>query len=186
VKNRAPLWPPPAWLCFAWGLAEATFFFLIPDIILSWAALSGVKTGLKALGAVLAGSIVGGIGMYAWASHAPDSSRAAVAHVPFVRQSMFVSVEQDYAKHGMAGMLRGPTSGIPYKIHAVLAPPHGPLSSFILMSIPARLERIVVSWLGFAVLSLLLGGWMRSHRAATTMAFLAFWAAMYAFYWSRI
>ena len=35
------LWHPPLWLGFLWGFAEGTLFFIIPDIVLSWAALAG-------------------------------------------------------------------------------------------------------------------------------------------------
>ena len=124
--------------------------------------------------------------MYEWSERAPDASRNAVAHVPFVKDAMFARVGQDYARYGLAGMLRGPTSGIPYKIHAVLAPHAGSLPSFLMFSVPARLERILLSWLGFSALGLLLRNRIRFHPFLTTAMFLAFWAAVYAFYWSRI
>ena len=181
-----PLWSPPVWACFAWGLAEAAFFFIIPDVILSWASLTGVRNGVRALGAILAGALAGGSLMYAWAARAPDASIAAVAKVPFVRAKMFETVSRGYAVHGLAGMLRGPGSGIPYKVYTVLAPPRGNLAEFLALSIPARIERLALSWVVFTAAGILLRNRMPAHRATTAALFAAFWIAVYAIYWSRI
>ncbi len=183
---KARLWPPPAWLGFLWGFAEGTLFFLIPDILLSWAALGSGRGGVRMLGAILAGSLAAGFLMYGWAAARPAASRAVVAAVPFVRPGMFARVEADYQTHGAAGMLMGPGSGIPYKVYAVLAPPVcGPLA-FGLMSIPARLERLALSWLVATALGWLARRWIGAHPRLTLAAFAAFWTATYAVYWTRI
>jgi hypothetical protein len=117
--------------------------------------------------------------MYSWAAQEPEYSHECVASVPFVRERMFDQVEQDYREHGMAGMLYGPSSGIPYKVYAVLAPPlHQPVA-FYLLSIPARLERFALSWIAFTALGSIFKRWIRT-------LFLIFWIITYASYWSRI
>ncbi len=180
------LWQPPGWLGFLWGFAEGTLFFIIPDVLLSWASLASPRCGMRILGTILAGALVAGVLIYAWASFKPDQSRAAVAAVPFVRERMFEKVAQDYQAHGLAGMLYGPSSGVPYKVYAVLAPEqHQPLL-FILLSIPARLERLALSWVVFTAIGWALREWIRRHQKITTSLFLIFWAITYAFYWSRI
>jgi hypothetical protein len=35
-------------VAFLWGIAEATFFFIVPDVLLSWLALSSHRRGLIA------------------------------------------------------------------------------------------------------------------------------------------
>lgn len=180
------LWKPPIWISFGWGLLEATVFFLIPDIVLSWAALAGARCGIKSLVAILAGSLLGGAVMFQWATFAPEASRAMVERVPFVRASMFEKVQADYASHGLPAMLRGPNSGIPYKVYAVLAPRIGGMPTFLLLSIPARLERIALSWLGFTIIGWLFRRPINSHKVLTTVAFLVFWSGIYAIYWNRI
>jgi hypothetical protein len=108
MTPRGRLWSPPLWLGFLWGVAEGTLFFIVPDIILSWASLSSARNGLRTLCAIVAGSLVAGVLMCGWASWQLESSRAVVASVPFVTPSMFERVRADYLKHGAAGMLKGP------------------------------------------------------------------------------
>jgi hypothetical protein len=180
------LWHPGWWLGFLWGFAEGTLFFIIPDVLLSWASLTGARCGFKILGAILAGSLVAGLCMYTWASSQPDLSRSVVASVPFVRAKMFDKVREDYRDQGISGMLKGPGSGIPYKVYAVLAPPVAHPAIFALISIPARLERLVTSWLLFTALGWLFGRWIKRHPRLTTTFFAAFWMITYALYWTRI
>lgn len=186
MTPRGRLWSPPLWLGFLWGVAEGTLFFIVPDIILSWASLSSARNGLRTLCATVAGSLVAGVLMYGWASWRPESSRAVVASVPFVTPSMFERVRADYLKHGAAGMLKGPGSGIPYKVYAVLAPPVCPLATFVVMSIPARIERLALSWLSFTILGRIFASWLTKHPRGATLLFAVFWIVIYAFYWARI
>lgn len=179
------LWPTPSWLSAAWAFAESTFFFIVPDLPLSWACLGGVRQGFNALAAVMLGSLLGGILMYALAASQPDLMRAAVAHVPFVRAAMFGTVEASYREHGPMGMLYGPTSGIPYKIYAILAPEFFGVASFVLTSIPARLERLALSWLVFTMLGQILGSAIAAHRRLTFVLFGLLWVGIYGFYWSK-
>src|SRR5260370_21373963 len=144
-SSGAGLWRPPPWLGFLWGFAEGTLFFIIPALVLSWASLAGVRGGIKILGAILAGAVVGGICMYAWAVWRPDSARSAVAAVPFVRTKMFERVQEDYRAHGASGIFYTLGTGIPYKVYAVLAPSITSPVTFVLISIPARFDRFALS-----------------------------------------
>lgn len=186
TASEPGLWRPGWWLGFFWGFAEGTLFFIIPDVLLSWASLTGAKGGFKILGAILAGSLMAGLCMYSWAASQPELSRTVVASVPFVRAKMFDKVQQDYREQGISGMLKGPGSGIPYKVYAVLAPPVANPAVFALISIPARLERLVTSWLLFTALGWLFGRWIKKHPRLTTTFFAAFWMITYALYWCRI
>ena len=185
VPSETGLWCPSGWIGFLWGLAEGTFFFIIPDVLLSWASLAGAKCGFKMVGTILAGSLVAGLCMYTWAASEPARSQSVVASVPFVRTKMFDRVREDYRDHGVAGMLQGPGSGIPYKVYAVLAPPVCNPVTFALISIPARLERLALSWFLFTILGRVFGRWIRSQRRLTTALFAGFWIVVYAFYWAR-
>lgn len=186
TSTEKGLWSPPLWLGFLWGFAEGTLFFIIPDVLLSWASLAGTKCGFKTLGTILAGSLVAGLVMYTWATAQPALSQSVVSSVPFVQKKMFSTVQASYDDHGISGMLEGPGSGIPYKIYAVLAPPVSPLLTFMLISIPARLERLALSWLIFTAIGWIFRRWIRNHRGATVSIFACFWIAIYAFYWTAI
>jgi hypothetical protein len=186
IKTSSGLWRPPSWIGFLWGFAEATLFFIIPDLVLSWASLAGARGGMKILGAILAGAVVGGISMYTWALWRPDSARSAVAAVPFVRTKMFEKVQGDYRAHGVSGIFYTLGTGIPYKVYAVLAPSVTTPVTFGLISIPARLERLALSWLIPTMLGLFLRRWIRNHRRLTTALWLGFWVVTYAIYWSTV
>jgi hypothetical protein len=119
--------------------------------------------------------------MFAWSAHSP-AARSAVAHVPFVRSSMFDKVVNGYAAEGSVAMLRGPMSGIPYKIYAVEAPGRVPAGVFALMSVPARLERFVLTAATYAVI----GAWLRRRNAppwTLVTAWAVHWTIVYVIYW---
>lgn len=186
TSSSAGLWCPPPWLGFLWGFAEGTLFFVIPDIVLSWASLAGVKCGTKILGAILAGAVVAGLCLYLWAARQPDTARSAVASVPFVRDRMFSKVEQDYRAHGVSGIFYTLGTGIPYKVYAVLAPPVATPAAFGIISILGRFERMALSWLIPTFLGWACKHWIRRHRLLTTVIFAGFWIVTYAIYWGSI
>lgn len=178
--------PPPLWLGLLWGFAEGTVFFIVPDVLLGWASLAGLREGLKTLAALLIGSLAAGLVMYFWASWKPQMSRAVVEAVPFVRHQMFETVQRDYQDHGAAALLYGPGSGIPYKVYAILAPPACDPLSFLLVSLPARLERMALSGLLFTALGRLLKHPIEKHPHATAALFTLVWIVVYGLYWARI
>jgi hypothetical protein len=49
-----------------WGLAEATLFFIVPDVWLSLAGRQQLKSGLQACLWALAGPLAGGALVYVW------------------------------------------------------------------------------------------------------------------------
>jgi len=53
---------------FVWGLAEATFFFVIPDVFLSFVALLDWPRTSKHILAAIAGALLGGALLFHWAS----------------------------------------------------------------------------------------------------------------------
>ncbi len=186
ATNPKALVQPPLWLAAAWGFAEATLFFIIPDLVLTWAALSGVRAGLRTFAAIVAGAVVGGLLMFGLTVAFPDQTRRAVATVPFVRVSMFDHVNREFADHGVTAMLRAPGNGIPYKVYAVTAPDHTDATTFTLMSGPARIERMALSWFAFTALGWIFRHWITQHPTATTALFALFWILVYAIYWSVI
>lgn len=64
MTPHGALWSPPLRLGFPWGIAEGTLFFIVPDVILSWASSSGARSGLRTLCAIVAGSLMAGVLMY--------------------------------------------------------------------------------------------------------------------------
>jgi hypothetical protein len=184
ISSATGLWCPGWWLGFLWGFAEGTLFFIVPDLVLSWASLASAKCGIKILGSILAGAVLAGLCMYMWAIWQPNAAHSAVASVPFVRARMFDKVQDDYRSHGVTGIFYTLGTGIPYKVYAVLAPPITTPGMWALVSVLARLERVALSWLVPTFLGWFLKRWIRNHQRLTAALWLAFWVVSYAIYWS--
>lgn len=174
------------WLATAWGFAEATVFFVVPDVLLTVSALFSPRASARQLWAVLAGSLIGGALMFGMASRDPGAARHLVERVPFVAPSMFQRVETDFDSSGAGGMTRGPLSGIPYKVYAVVAPSRTSLARFLLVSVPARLERLLVTWVLFAAVGVALRRRVVGRPDLALAGHAAYWAVIYAVYWAAV
>lgn len=169
----------------AWGFAEATLFFVVPDVFLTLTAMFSIRRSLAHLGAVTAGAVGGGALMFLWAASGPGA-RTAVERVPFVRPAMFERIDRGYEASGAAALVEGPMSGIPYKAYAVEAPRYTTLGRFLLWSVPARLERFVITWVIFAALGLLIRTRRRNFAHLAIGLHLAYWCCVYTAYWITI
>lgn len=171
-------------LALAWGWAEGTLFFLVPDLVLTLTAMFSFRQALRQTAAVLAGSLAAGAMMFTWARHDAPRAQAAVMAVPFVKPAMREKVRADFAAHGAWALVRGPLSGIPYKLYAVEAPAQVGLPAFLLASIPARLERLVSGLALFGAAGWLLRRKIAAHPRRTAALHAAYWAVVYGFYWT--
>jgi membrane protein YqaA with SNARE-associated domain len=171
---------------FLWGLAEATFFFVIPDVLLSFVAILDWPRTWKHVLAAIAGALLGGVLLFHWASVDSAGARAAVTHVPFIRERMFRKVSGGFRRQGWLSMLLGSVSGIPYKLYAVEAPRFTSPLGFLLVTPPARAARFLLVWAGFGTVA----SWLRKRRgwpfSRLVKMHAALWIASYAFYWGRI
>lgn len=174
---------PGTALAFLWGFAEGTLFFILPDVPLSFVALFRPRRALLHMAAMVAGAVLAGAVMFTWSARGL-SARAVVARVPAVTPSMFERAERDLGQHGVWGASLGPVRGIPYKVYAVEAPAHSTLWPFLLATIPARLWRFVLVWLGFAATGALLRKLDRASLAPGLHA--VFWIVTYVIYWTTV
>lgn len=173
-------------LSFLWGFAEATLFFIVPDVLLSLVSIFSLRRVWRHIAAAVAGAVAGGALMFFWALANPDSARAAVTKVPFVTEQMFAHVHAGFRKSGILAVYVGPVTGTPYKIYAVAAPKFLSFTSFVVATAPARGWRfILVSLFSAACAGVLRRGWNKSLRQLTLLHALA-WTAFYIFYWTRI
>jgi hypothetical protein len=192
LNSPRPLWEqrilgrPGLVVAFLWGMAEATFFFIIPDVFLSFVAVRDWRSTWKHIVAVLAGALLGGALLFHWAQADPKAAHAAVARVPFVTPEMFAKVNSGFDKMGLLAVLSGSVSGIPYKLYAVEAPRVSTQFAFLLATPAARAVRFTLVWMIFGVGA----GWLRKKYALSTrkLAYIhaVLWLVSYAFYWGRI
>src|SRR5215471_4108707 len=89
------------WAGFFWGLAEATLFFIVPDVLLTLEALFSFRRSARVLACILLGALCGGtIMFYLGASH-PAQAKATVLRVPFVSSAMFDRTARGFEKSGI-------------------------------------------------------------------------------------
>ena len=173
-------------LAFAWGLAEATFFFIVPDVLLTLIACRKLKTALFATIAALAGALAGGAFMFAFSFRDPDYARNFLDHIPAISSELITRVAAQINESGALAVLLGPIKGIPYKIYAVnWGAQQRSLMSFMLMSIPARYVRFFVATIAARAIARIIEP-VTHHRATIELLIVAVvWIAFYSVYFSR-
>jgi membrane protein YqaA with SNARE-associated domain len=162
-----------------WGFAEATLFFIVPDVLLSWIALTCLRRALWACCWALGGALLGGLIMYSWGATRLESAEAALALQPAVDQQMLHEVREQIEQSGLKALFAGPLEGRPYKIYAVYAGAlRVNLPGFLLISIPARLLRfVVISCLtAFLAQKVLTFTSLRAQRIALCVCWVTFYA----------
>lgn len=172
---------------FVWGVAEATLFFFVPDVILSYIGLKrGAKAGMIASVIAALGAALGGAIMYLWSTSDPATAREAVLAVPAISETMAANAEANMATWGwFTATLFGPLSSTPYKLYAILAPHAGaPLLLFMLASVIARLPRFLivsaaVAWIGRYLEP-------RLGKRRVLWLFILAWIAFYAVFFTLV
>jgi membrane protein YqaA with SNARE-associated domain len=169
-----------------WGFAEATFFFVVPDVWIGLVALSNWRCGLRAAGWSVLGALVGGALMYG-AGARLDRERSArlLDAVPAISPAMIARVEAEMTQGGPASMLLGPLQGTPYKIYARTAGlQEQPLGTTLLWTVPARSARFVLVAVAAAGYGALVR--RRTSRAGWLVGpYLLAWGVFYAWYFRR-
>jgi membrane protein YqaA with SNARE-associated domain len=164
----------------AWGVGEATLFFIVPDVYLTYVALSDVRRALVGCAAAVIGALMGGAIMFRWGHRDHDAAVRRLTQIPGVRHADIRQVRQAL-QQGWRGLFAGGLTGTPYKIYAVES---GSLekdpATFLLMSMGARASRFVLlvavaSWSS----TNLLESWPIENRR---IALLVVWTGVYVVY----
>ena len=173
-------------IAFLWGLAEATVFFLVPDVLLGFVALFNWRRGLLSTVWVVAGAMVGGAIMYALAVNNVVAMNQLLTSIPLVNANMVNLVREQVGRSGLSALVTGPLQGIPYKIYAVQVGAQGlALIPFLLFTIPARLERILPVALVGAAVGVAFRKIIRRYPGLVVAGYVALWVCIYALYTVR-
>jgi len=173
---------------FLWGFSEATLFFILPDVAVGAVALFGLRRGLRATGAAVAGAVLGGVALYLAARWTGPPIRMMLDQVPGVPTSFLTRVQHDVAEQGGLALFLGPTHGIPYKLYAAEWALSGrSLGSLLAWTVLARTARIGL----FATIAWACGRlwrrWFGADRPGPLLlAYLAGWALIYIGYFITI
>jgi membrane protein YqaA with SNARE-associated domain len=165
-----------------WGFAEATVFFIVPDVLLTLIAQrAGLRAALVATGFAVLGACAGGLVMWHLGSHYPAETLAALDMVPAVSPEMVARARTSLAAAPFDALLAGAFSGIPYKVFAGTAASGGvSASALLLFTIPARAARFLFA---VAATVLLDRAILRDvPELARRRILIGFWLAFYAVY----
>ena len=134
------------YISLLWAFSEATFFFVVPDLWLSFASLNSLKKGFKNVIFALIGALMGGTVMFILARYDITATVKFLAKIPLIDFRIINEVKDSIQIDGVSSMFLGPLKGIPYKIYASYA---GALSMnyfvFIFISVFARGIRFCLS-----------------------------------------
>ena len=161
-----------------WGAAEATLFFIVPDVIITVVAVRHYRRAIGASLVATLGALCGGSLMFGWGRLDPAGVLAILDHVPAVSTAMIDSVSHQLDQAGLWSLFTGPLTGTPYKIYAAQAGAAGiGLAPFLLVSVPARLLRfLLLATAAAAIRRWLLRDW--SQRQVDGLA-IGLWGVFY-------
>jgi membrane protein YqaA with SNARE-associated domain len=171
-------------IALLWGFAEATLFFIVPDVWISTVAVRrGWRAGVLAACVACVGALLGGFVMYLWGNRDAEAARHVLDLVPAISPAMVAGAGEDMRVNGLIAMLTGAFTGVPFKIYAVEA---GALKAglipFLMMAIAARLTRFALA----ALIAAAAAQGLRHFLSKRTILLLlaAFWVLFYAWYFA--
>jgi len=167
-----------------WGLAEATLFFIVPDVWISFvAARRGWRAGLIASAAACVGALGGGLIMYLWGMSDPTIARHVLDMILAISPGMIWLVGYELRDQGLVSMLTGAFIGVPFKIYAVEAGAIGTgLITFLMMAIAARLTRFILAALIAAAAAQVTRRFLSEPTILSLLA--GFWVLFYVWYFA--
>jgi len=170
------------WIAAGWAFAEATVFFIVPDVWLTRIALTDFRRALRACLVATLAAMLGGAAMFAFGRTDAPAAERVLDGIPGISPAMVGRVRGKLESDGPAAMLAGPLTGVPYKIYAVesggLALDAG---AFLAWSVAARLPRFALLCGGAALAARLL----RGQRRLLSWLHVTLWIGFYTVYFLR-
>ncbi len=180
---------PTRWIAASalWSFAEATIFFVVPDVMLSAATVRcGFRVGAIAAFTAAIAAAAGGLAVYLATANGLVDPFALFDRLPAISSDMIARVRAAFATEDWPfAMLAGSFSGVPYKLYAASAAAAGtPLAAFLFWSIPIRLARFALIVGAAALLRPLLFRWLGYRYALLPVALM--WIGFYAVFWLKM
>lgn len=169
---------------FLWGLAEATAFFIVPDLYLGFVAAFHWRRGLLATLLAVVGAMIGGTVMYALAAANGAAINEFLVRIPLISPELVQTVAGQIEGSGLLAMVSGPLEGVPYKIYATQAgQQHLPFIPFLFFTILARLERLLPVALASGLVGTVFKRFIQRHTALVIGAYGLLWVGVYVVYY---
>jgi hypothetical protein len=171
-------------ICFVWGFAEGTLFFIIPDVAVGLVGLLRPRRALRAAAWAVAGALVGGLALFVITQAVGQPMLDVINGVPAIPDRMLNRADDDLGLHGGGAMIEGVFVGIPYKVYVVEMALRGwSLLSVLAWTVPARTVRFVGTGLVSAAVGLMLRRLLAQRPRLGLAGYTAVWTLIYVVYW---
>lgn len=165
---------------FAWAVAEAIVWPIIPDFLLVPMVAGNRARYYVPLAAAALGSALGGACLYLFALRDHGHALALLARLPAVGPHAVAAARADVAARGPAAFLYQPWSGIPFKVWAIAAGAAGLNPVAVIPTfVVARTLRMAV----FATLARVLAGRFLGFVRDFSLFLAVIYVALFFFGW---
>jgi hypothetical protein len=170
-----------------WGLAEGLFFFIVPDVYISFAALFSLRAGAVAWLCSIGGSAVAIFVIYLLTATLGVDYVSFLDSIPGISARLIHRVGQELAAEGLPYTPFLVVGGVPLKLYGAQAFSLGlSLGSVLLWTVFARIVRIAPTFAVVAAMRLLFGRRIDARATAWCALLGIFWLAFYVFYFVRM
>jgi membrane protein YqaA with SNARE-associated domain len=165
-----------------WGFAEATLFFVVPDVWVGWIAMRRPRRVVAMWLAASAGGILGAAILHIAVRSGWDPDRR-FRSLPGVQAGDIEDVREAIAADPTRAFAMGAVTGVPVKIYVAEAARAGlPLSRTVALVALNRVPRIGVSGLVGVTIGALAPR-VGLGRPVTAVLYIVGWFLFYAWYW---
>ncbi len=174
-------------LSCAWGFAEATLFFIVPDVMVGAVALFSPRRWWRAAAAALIGALIGASVLVAVTWIRGESMRNVMVLVPAISEAMVYDVADQIDDQGARAMLAGPSAGVPFKVYIVESVLESVgIASILAWGLAARVIRIVPVAAIAALFGVALRGPLHEHQALFLGLYVLVWVTGYIVFFSVV
>jgi hypothetical protein len=172
---------------FWWGLAEGLFFFIVPDVYISFATLFALRAGAVAWLCSIAGSVTAIPIIYLLTAILGVDYLAFLDTIPGISGSLIAQVGDSLAAEGLPYTPFLVTGGVPLKLYAASAFSLGlSLGAVLVWTVFARIVRIAPTFAVAAGIRVLFGRKIDERPGDWFAGFCLFWLAFYVYYFIRM
>jgi hypothetical protein len=172
---------------FWWGLAEGLFFFIVPDVYISFASLFSLRAGALAWVFSIVGSATAAVAIYLLTTTAGLDYMSFLEAIPGISRSMIERVQSGLAAQGLPYTPLLMLGGVPFKVYAGAAFAIG-LSpgSLLVWTVFARIVRIAPMFAVVAILRLLFRQRIDARPSVWAALLGLSWLGFYIVYFQRL
>ena len=172
---------------FWWGLAEGVFFFIVPDVYISFATLFSLRAGAVAWLFSIGGSAVAIIVIYLITATFGLDYLSFLDSIPGISAPLIRRVGQELAPEGLPYTPFLVLGGVPLKLYGAQAFSLGmSLGAVLLWTMFARIVRIAPTFAVVAAMRLLFGRRIDTRTVAWCTVLGIFWLTFYILYFARM